>query len=388
MRRCGRVDRDAPSWLSSCGSSTPRESPFVVPLPKHRVGADECLGWLVEQCGRVRPQGCDSRADQAVTQAVPEPPREVARTEEPPPVVGRILIERLHGRGDMFIEVVAFRVERHAPSALGFEGLRQTLRDQPLSQAAAAPGSAPTHSVVNLVNQRGVHVRAVNGMVGVDGEDYRMWPVGRAAESPLRYAVARRIDHVDLNIAGTEPVSARLRSLAEGLLDDRQHALDARSMTGDEFTTQTHAHIVAAVLPSFRTLRQLPATSPHEPIGIRAPGPVNVGPGSLRWHILPTEVVVVATRNVVLSQHQHQLVESLVASGRYQNASEVLREGLRLLEHQEAEDAAKIAALREAADRGWADLASRRYEDLADDDLDDFVGQLGVRAAAHARSAG
>lgn len=100
------------------------------------------------------------------------------------------------------------------------------------------------------------------------------------------------------------------------------------------------------------------------------------------------EVVVVATRNVVLSQHQHQLVESLVASGRYQNASEVLREGLRLLEHQEAEDAAKIAALREAADRGWADLASRRYEDLADDDLDDFVGQLGVRAAAHARSAG
>lgn len=47
-----------------------------------------------------------------------------------------------------------------------------------------------------------------------------------------------------------------------------------------------------------------------------------------------------ATRNVVLSQHQHELVESLVESGRYQNASEVLREGLRLLERQEAEDAA------------------------------------------------
>jgi len=86
----------------------------------------------------------------------------------------------------------------------------------------------------------------------------------------------------------------------------------------------------------------------------------------------------VATRNVVLSEHQHELVESLVASGRYQNASEVLR----LLERHEAEEAAKIAALRLAADNGWEDLASGRYVDLADDDLDDFIGELGVRAAA------
>lgn len=33
------------------------------------------------------------------------------------------------------------------------------------------------------------------------------------------------------------------------------------------------------------------------------------------------------TRNVVLSEHQHELVETLVQSGHYQNASEVLREG-------------------------------------------------------------
>ena len=95
-----------------------------------------------------------------------------------------------------------------------------------------------------------------------------------------------------------------------------------------------------------------------------------------------------ATRNVVLSQHQHELVESLVASGRYQNASEVLREGLRLLEHQEAENAARIAVLREAVDKGWADLASGRYEDIADENLDDFIGQLGIQAAAPPPSAG
>lgn len=94
-----------------------------------------------------------------------------------------------------------------------------------------------------------------------------------------------------------------------------------------------------------------------------------------------------ATRNVVLSAHQHELVESLVASGRYQNASEVLREGLRLLERQEAEDAAKIAALRDAAERGWSDLTAGRFDDVADDDLNDFIGQLGAQAA-QARRAG
>ena len=100
------------------------------------------------------------------------------------------------------------------------------------------------------------------------------------------------------------------------------------------------------------------------------------------------EVVVAATRNVVLSQHQHDLVESLVASGRYQNASEVLREGFRLLEQQEAEYAAKLVALREATDKGWKDLTSRSYEEIADDNLDDFIGQLGVHAATRTQPAG
>jgi len=99
-------------------------------------------------------------------------------------------------------------------------------------------------------------------------------------------------------------------------------------------------------------------------------------------------VVGVATRNVVLSQHQHELVESLVAAGRYQNASEVLREGLRLLEHQEAENAARIAVPREAADKGGADLASGHYDDIADENLDDLIGQLGIHGAAQTQSAG
>lgn len=88
-----------------------------------------------------------------------------------------------------------------------------------------------------------------------------------------------------------------------------------------------------------------------------------------------------ATRNVVLSQHQHELVDSLVQSGRYQNASEVLRDGLRLLEREHTEEAAKIAVLRRAADAGWSDLAAGRFDDVDDETLDDLIEQLGVRAA-------
>ena len=43
-----------------------------------------------------------------------------------------------------------------------------------------------------------------------------------------------------------------------------------------------------------------------------------------------------ATRNVVLTDSQSDLVDRLVATGRYQNASEALRAGLRLLERDEA----------------------------------------------------
>lgn len=88
------------------------------------------------------------------------------------------------------------------------------------------------------------------------------------------------------------------------------------------------------------------------------------------------------TRNVVLSGHQHELVEALVRSGRYQNASEVLRDGLRLVEQHAQEDAARLQALRAAAEQGWAGAASGRYDDVAEAGIRDFIGQLGLRAAA------
>ena len=67
------------------------------------------------------------------------------------------------------------------------------------------------------------------------------------------------------------------------------------------------------------------------------------------------------TRNVVLTDHQADLLERLVTSGRYQNASEVLREGLRLVETQEAEAKARLRALREAAQVGIEDMDAGRF---------------------------
>ncbi len=67
------------------------------------------------------------------------------------------------------------------------------------------------------------------------------------------------------------------------------------------------------------------------------------------------------TRNVVLTDHQNLFVERLVSSGRYQNASEVLREGLRLVERIDQENAARLSALKEAIRVGEMDLEAGRY---------------------------
>jgi antitoxin ParD1/3/4 len=78
------------------------------------------------------------------------------------------------------------------------------------------------------------------------------------------------------------------------------------------------------------------------------------------------------TRNVVLTDQQAELVEKLVESGRYQNASEVLRDGLRLIQRRELEDTAKLAALRGALDEAEAAVAAGDIYDYGPALLDDI----------------
>jgi antitoxin ParD1/3/4 len=60
------------------------------------------------------------------------------------------------------------------------------------------------------------------------------------------------------------------------------------------------------------------------------------------------------TRNVNLTDSLDQFVAKKIKSGRYENASEVVRAGLRTLEREERQYEAKLAALRAAIDEGDA----------------------------------
>src|SRR5437667_12323307 len=95
------------------------------------------------------------------------------------------------------------------------------------------------------------------------------------------------------------------------------------------------------------------------------------------YAILPSWSSPMPTRNVVLTKHQEKLIEKLVGSGRYQNASEVLREGLRLVEQREAENAAKLEILREAARVGFGAFARGEFKEFDGiEDLDSYMNAL------------
>lgn len=81
------------------------------------------------------------------------------------------------------------------------------------------------------------------------------------------------------------------------------------------------------------------------------------------------------TRNVVLTESQDQLLQALVASGRYQNVSEAMRAGLRLLEEEEA--------LRAEIRKGLLEgLAQARSGDLAEGSGEEVVRRAFAKVRA------
>jgi antitoxin ParD1/3/4 len=61
-------------------------------------------------------------------------------------------------------------------------------------------------------------------------------------------------------------------------------------------------------------------------------------------------------RKIDLTNHFAEFVDSGVRSGRFSDASEVVREGLRLLEQHERSEEAKLEWLRKAAEVGFGEL--------------------------------
>jgi antitoxin ParD1/3/4 len=84
------------------------------------------------------------------------------------------------------------------------------------------------------------------------------------------------------------------------------------------------------------------------------------------------------TRNVNLTEHFDRFIEAGITSGRFSNASEVVREGLRLLEQREQEDKARLEWLRAAAKEGFDQLdRGEGIEFESMDDFDAYVDQIG-----------
>ncbi|HKA01643.1 MAG TPA: type II toxin-antitoxin system ParD family antitoxin [Candidatus Solibacter sp.] len=84
------------------------------------------------------------------------------------------------------------------------------------------------------------------------------------------------------------------------------------------------------------------------------------------------------TRNINLTPRFDRFIENGVSSGRYGNASEVVREGLRLLQQREQEERAKLAWLRGAV-RHAIDQVERgegiEFHSMAD--LERHINQIG-----------
>ena len=88
------------------------------------------------------------------------------------------------------------------------------------------------------------------------------------------------------------------------------------------------------------------------------------------------------TKNINLTEHYSEFVEHLVASGRYKNASEVLRAGLRLLEEKTAEEQQKLDLLRRLVTEGFDQLDQGRGIEFSDKrQLAAHITKLGRHAA-------
>ena len=82
-------------------------------------------------------------------------------------------------------------------------------------------------------------------------------------------------------------------------------------------------------------------------------------------------------RNVNPTEHLGSVVETDVTLGRFSNASEVVREGLRLLEQREAEDAARLAWLQSAAVDAFSELDRGESTEFASmNELEAFIHQI------------
>jgi antitoxin ParD1/3/4 len=111
------------------------------------------------------------------------------------------------------------------------------------------------------------------------------------------------------------------------------------------------------------------------------------------WQSLPsvlcfpsfTEKQDMPTRNISLTPEQDAFVDSVVKAGEYQNASEAVRDALRVLQQRRREDALKLKALRMQIKAGVDALERGDFIEVDAEDLGGYLDGLTAASGTRAR---
>jgi antitoxin ParD1/3/4 len=91
------------------------------------------------------------------------------------------------------------------------------------------------------------------------------------------------------------------------------------------------------------------------------------------------------TRNISLTPEQDAFVETVVRAGEYQNASEAIRDALRVLRQRRREDALKLKALRLQITAGVDALERGDFTEVDAADIERYLEGLTAAPAKSAR---
>ena len=82
------------------------------------------------------------------------------------------------------------------------------------------------------------------------------------------------------------------------------------------------------------------------------------------------------TRNISLTPEQDAFVEKVVGAGEYQNASEAIRDALRVLQQRRKEDSLRLKALRTQIKAGVDALERGEFVEIDEANLDGYLDGL------------
>jgi antitoxin ParD1/3/4 len=82
------------------------------------------------------------------------------------------------------------------------------------------------------------------------------------------------------------------------------------------------------------------------------------------------------TRNINLTPEQDAFVDKVVEAGEYQNASEAIRDALRVLQQRRKEDSLRLKALRAQIKIGIDAIDRGDFADVEDADLEGYLERL------------